>query len=80
MRVGAPVFCGLEPGADAPKILLRSEVMKAPTSSGRALLLYFSNEGAGGHQGQSCLPRPVLLGKGLIALAHRSVNEGPKST
>jgi hypothetical protein len=29
MRVGAPVFCGLEPGADAPKSLIRSEAMKS---------------------------------------------------
>jgi len=27
MRVGAPVFCGLEPGADAPKFVVRSKAM-----------------------------------------------------
>ena len=48
MRVGAPVFGGLEPGADVPKCFARSEVMSAAEwlrRRGFVLLYQISNEG-----------------------------------
>src|SRR5215471_18894919 len=45
MRVGAPVFCGLEPGADAPKSFRRSEAMVLAASPRVAFApSQFSNE------------------------------------